>query len=205
VLRRLTAKLLQSLDLIIVYKGDANLKYLKKAGSLTKKIQYNSPVILTYALVCLLILCINIITNGNTNRLIFSVYRSSWSDPMAYVRVFTYAMGHSGIQHYFNNFLLILLVGPLLEERYGSIDLLIMMAVTTLIAGIVFLMFNPDGRPGLGASGVAFMLILLASVTNARKGRMPLTLIFALIVYVGVEIFNQVSPEQSNISHVSHI
>ena len=37
---------------------------------------------------------------------------------MAYVRVFTYAMGHSGIQHYFNNFLLILSV---LIENYSAV------------------------------------------------------------------------------------
>jgi membrane associated rhomboid family serine protease len=106
-----------------------------------------------------------------------------------------------------------MLVGPLLEERYGSIDLIIMMVITTIIAGIAFLILNPavDGvlPNGLGASGIVFMLILLSSVTNAEKGRLPLTLIFASIFYIGTELFANYKvsdgDEATNISHVSHI
>jgi membrane associated rhomboid family serine protease len=119
--------------------------------------------------------------------------------------VFSYALGHVNIQHYFNNFLLILLVGPLLEERYGSKDLLVMIIATSFITGIVFLLIGPRNAAGIGASGVAFMLILLASVTNAEKGRLPLTLVFALIVYIGAEVVNEVTPGSTNISHMSHI
>ncbi|MCL2702082.1 MAG: rhomboid family intramembrane serine protease [Defluviitaleaceae bacterium] len=178
---------------------------LKKILEYIKKIQYNSPVILTYALVSLAVLGISALTDGQSNLLLFSVYRASWSDPLAYIRVITYALGHMHIQHYFNNFLLILLVGPLLEERYGSKKLLIMIGATSLITGIAFLLIGPSNTAGLGASGVAFMLILLASVTNAAKGRLPLTLLFALAVYVGAEVFNEVRPNETGISHVSHI
>ena len=179
--------------------------FFVKAWALLKKVKYNSPVILTYALISLFVFIIDRIAGGQANRLLFSVYRASWGEPLAYVRVFTYALGHISIQHYFSNFLIILLVGPLLEERYGSIKLLIMVAATALITGVAFLIFNPPGMAGLGASGVAFMLILLASVTNAEKGRLPLTLLFALVVYIGAEVFNEVGAGDTAISHVSHI
>jgi len=189
-------------------------KFWEKVKSFLARIQYNSPVILTYALICLAVLCLDIIIgdriSGNSiNHWVFSIRRTSWGDPLAYLRVITYAFGHINIQHYFNNFLIILLVGPLLEERYGSLDLLIMIAVTTVVTGVVFLIFNPMGVSGLGASGIAFMLILLASVTNAEKGRIPLTFIFALVFYIGTELFSNVKSsaayETTNISHVSHI
>jgi len=170
-----------------------------------KIIKYNSPVILTYALLSFTVLLIGYLTDGRSNILLFSVYRTSWSDPLAYIRVFTNALGHIDIGHYFNNFLLILLVGPLLEERYGSMDLLIMIVATALITGIAFLLIGPPNTAGLGASGVAFMLILLASVTNAEKGRLPLTLIFALAIYIGSEIIREVAPGTTGISHMSHI
>ena len=45
---------------------------------MSKKIQYNSPVILTFAIVSFGALLLNMITNGWSNRLLFSVYRSSF-------------------------------------------------------------------------------------------------------------------------------
>jgi membrane associated rhomboid family serine protease len=168
-------------------------------------LKYNSPVILTYALLSLAVLGIAHLTDGRSNILLFSVYRTSWTDIPAYIRVFTYALGHANLGHYFNNFLLILLVGPLLEERYGSKDLLVMIIATAFISGVMFLLIGPPNTAGIGASGVAFMLILLASVTNAERGRLPLTLVFALVVYIGSEFMKEIAPGSSNISHMSHI
>jgi membrane associated rhomboid family serine protease len=42
----------------------------------------------------------------------------------------------------------------------------------------------------LGASGIVFMMILLASFTNFRKGEIPLTFILVLIFYVGNEVMS---------------
>jgi GlpG protein len=67
------------------------------------KIKYNSPVILTFALISLAVLAVDSMMNGELNRIMFSVYRTSWSDPLAYIRVLTYPLGHYNPQHYFNN------------------------------------------------------------------------------------------------------
>jgi membrane associated rhomboid family serine protease len=55
----------------------------------------------------------------------------------------------------------------------------------------------------LGASGVVFMMILLASFTNFSKGEIPLTFILVLILYLGQQIMN--SFESNNISEFAHI
>ena len=43
----------------------------------TLHLQYNSPVVLSFALVSLGALLLNLFTHGRSNTLLFSVYRSS--------------------------------------------------------------------------------------------------------------------------------
>jgi len=168
-----------------------------------KRIQYNAPVTLTFALVSLFVLGISAVSGGNPNMLLFSVYRSALSDPLSYVRVFTHVIGHAGIDHYFSNFMLILLLGPIVEEKYGSGRILIMMAFTALITGVIHVLLFP-GVMLLGASGIVFMLIILSSFVNLRSGRIPVTFILVVGIYVGREIFLGISV-QDNISRLSHI
>ena len=56
---------------------------------------------------------------------------------------------------------MILIIGPLLEEKYGSKKMFSVILVTAVITGIVNYVFFPNIRL-LGASGVAFALILLS-------------------------------------------
>ena len=85
---------------------------------------YNSVVILSYFFISLGAFILNTITKGKANKLLFSTYRSSIFNPLTYVRLVTHAIGHENWNHFMNNFLTILLVGPMLEEKYGSIPLL---------------------------------------------------------------------------------
>ena len=41
-----------------------------------------------------------------------------------------------------NNFLYILLIGPMIEEKYGSKNLTIMILVTAIITGIINMIFR---------------------------------------------------------------
>lgn len=50
------------------------------------KISFNSPVILSFAILCFLAVILNFITRGFANQVFFSVYRSSLLNPLAYVR-----------------------------------------------------------------------------------------------------------------------
>ena len=56
--------------------------------SFFKKIQYNSPVVLTFALVSFCVLGLGQLTRGWTDQMLFCVYRSSLLDPLTYVRLF---------------------------------------------------------------------------------------------------------------------
>jgi uncharacterized membrane protein YdcZ (DUF606 family) len=76
-----------------------------------------------------------------------------------------------------------------------------MIAVTALVTGALNVLFFTTGLRG--ASGVVFMLILLASFTNFSKGEIPLTFILVMLLYLGREIFNSFS--SNNISEFAHI
>ena len=64
-----------------------------------KRIQYNSPVSLTFALASLGVLLLGEISGGYITRLLFCVYSSPLSDPLTYIRVFTHVLGHADYQH----------------------------------------------------------------------------------------------------------
>ena len=168
-----------------------------------KRVQYNSPMVLSYALFALAVLGLSHLTQGLSNALIFSVHRSPLTDPLLYVRLIGHVFGHASLAHYFDNVVLILLVGPMLEEKYGSKWLGIMMLVTALVTGLLFLAVA-DSYALLGGSGLVFMLILLSSFTNLQKGRVPMTLILAVVIFIGREAVTGATT-QTNISHLTHI
>ena len=83
--------------------------------------QYNSLVILTYFFICFGVMIIHTLTKGESTKRFFSTSsNSSLLNPITYIRFFTHALGHGSWEHFTHNFLQILLIGPMVEEKYGS-------------------------------------------------------------------------------------
>ncbi len=167
------------------------------------KISFNSPVILGFAVLCLLAYLLNSATKGATNNLLFSVYRSSLFSPFTYVRFFGHILGHANWDHFLGNIMMILVIGPLLEEKYGSANMLFVVLSTALVTGLVHFILFPHIQL-LGASGVVFALILLSSFTSIREGRIPLTFILVTVIYIGGQVYSGLF-EHNNISNLTHI
>jgi len=167
-----------------------------------KRIQYNSPVVLTFAIISLAALGLAYLTDGNSNRLLFSVYRAPLTDPLMYLRLFLHAVGHANMAHFFGNFMIILIIGPMLEEKYGGKWIILMMVVTAFVTGVLHIIISENAK--LGASGIVFMFILLGSFANIQRGRIPLTLILAVGIFLGQEIVSAITLD-NNISYMSHI
>ena len=167
------------------------------------RLQYNSPVVLSFALLSLLVLWLHHWTGGKSTAALFSVYRSSWRDPGTYPRFLLHVLGHANYGHLLHNMMMILVIGPPLEEKYGSRPLLWAMAVTALVSGMVHWLFFP-GTALMGASGIVFMMIVMSSLAGMREGCIPLTLILVLVLYVGGEVINGVTLSD-NVSQLTHI
>jgi GlpG protein len=174
-----------------------------KENRIKLKISFNSPIILFFSIICLIALILNIITGGMTNLMFFSVYRSSLLNPLTYFRLIGHVFGHAGWEHFLGNITLILVVGPLLEEKYSSSNMLFVILSTAIVTGLVNFIFFPNVQL-LGASGVVFALILLSSFTCIKDGYIPLTFILVTIVYIGGQIYDGVFV-QDNVSNLTHI
>lgn len=166
-------------------------------------ILYNSPVILTFALLSLLALALGKLTGGWTTQNLFCVYRSSLTDLLTYPRFFLHVLGNPDFAACCTNIVIMLAVGPMAEERFGSKRLLFAIAVTALVTGLVLWFFFPNAAL-MGASGVVFMLIVLASFAGVRGGTIPLTLILVLALYLGGEIVQAVTGE-AGLQQLTHI
>ncbi len=167
------------------------------------KISYNAPVVLTFVLICLFVLMIGFITGGNSTALLFMTYRSGLANPLTYVRLFTHIFGHSGWEHFLGNSAYLLLLGPMLEEKYGSRLLIEIIAITAVITGLVNnLLFAQTAL--CGASGIVFAFIILASFTGFKEGEIPLTFILVSLIYIGQQIFQGLTLTD-NISNMAHI
>jgi membrane associated rhomboid family serine protease len=170
------------------------------------RIKYNAPTVLNFAFFSALVLLLSqtLFRSYPLESLWFAAPGKGAFNPASlrcWITLFTHIAGHANWTHLVSNFMVILLIGPILEEHYGSFYLLIMILVTALVTGLLNAFFFSSGL--MGASGVVFMMILLASFTNFTTGEIPLTFILILILYLGREILNSFA--SNNISEFAHI
>ena len=90
----------------------------------------------------------------------------------------------------------------MIEEKYGTINLLIMILITAGVTGIINTIFT--NKKILGASGIVFMLIILSSFVNLEVGKIPITLILIFIFYIVNEILEGLF-KNDKVSHMAHL
>ena len=167
------------------------------------RLSFNSPVILGFTLACFIVLILDKVTGSASTRAFFSVYRSSLASPFTYIRFFGHVLGHASWDHFFGNIMMLLVVGPLLEEKYGSANILFVILATALVTGVINFIFFPHVQL-LGASGVVFAFILLASLTSIEEGKIPLTFILVALIYIGQQVYDGLFI-RDNVSNLTHI
>lgn len=167
------------------------------------KISFNAPVILSFVLTCFVVLILGIVTGGRSNTLLFMTYHSSLLSPLTYIRFLTHVLGHEGWEHFIGNMAYVLLLGPMLEEKYGSSKILGIMCITALVTGLLnYMLFWNTAL--CGASGIVFAFILLTSFTSFKEGEIPLTFILVAFIFIGQQIYDGIFI-RDNVSNISHI
>jgi membrane associated rhomboid family serine protease len=173
------------------------------------RIAYNAPFVLTYALFSVLILAYNTFIDPYFIQLYFTLQPEiALYDPLFYFRLFSYALGHGSWEHLIENFIYMLLIGPYLEEKYGSTSVFSMSLFTAIVTSTLYLATiyflqepNPSGI--VGSSGIVFMMILLGSFTNVRSGTIPLTFIFIMVFFMGSQVLDAFTDNHT--SEFAHI
>lgn len=167
---------------------------------------YNSPIVLTFALISLAVLVLSGIFGFAISGYFMSPTEIHGIGDI--FRLVSHIFGHANWGHYFGNFSLILLIGSVLEKQLGSLRLLAIMGFTALVSGILCCMFLDVHV--LGASGIVFMMILLMAVYShpheyqvSGKINVPITVLLVALIYLGSEI--AALRVEDNISHFGHI
>ena len=167
------------------------------------KITFNAPVVLSLAAISFVATLLNYVTGGASGRVLFMTYHSPLSFPMTWIRAFTHIFGHADWTHLIGNMSYLLLLGPMLEEKYSSQTLAGVIAVTAVVTSVVNYIFFP-GIALCGASGVVFAFILLSSFTEFREGEIPVTFILVAVFFLGQQIYDGITV-RDNISNMAHI
>ena len=140
-------------------------------------------------------------TGGWTTKHLFCVYRGSLKDPLFYIRLFGHVLGHASWDHFLNNMLLLLVIGrrwkkiwqrPPAQGHPAHGAHLGCSAVCAL----------PPYRL-LGASGIVFMLIMLASLSGFSGG-IPVTMLLVAALYLGQQVYDIIFAHD-NVANFMHI
>lgn len=168
-----------------------------------KYFSFHSYVIIGYFLICLSLFILNTITNNKVTSFL-KIRRGSFFNPMNYLRLVTSSLCHSDFNHFKNNFIFILLLGPILEEKYGSFVLLEMLLITMVASSLFHLLFYDSSA--IGSSDVVYMMVMLCAVACSFDKKIPITFVFLFLFFVLGEIllmfFHKKGDKTSHDGHV---
>lgn len=162
------------------------------------KIRYDSPVILSFAIISAIISILSLFMPINQ----FLAFPGKFYNLISFLQVFTAGFSHANFNHLLGNMSLFLLLGPLLEEKYGSKKIFLMIFETLLLTAVINSIFIK--QPVLGASGIVFMMIALAGIgKNSKNNEINLSFILIALLFSGSEIVGIF--KNDGISHFSHL
>lgn len=167
------------------------------------RITFNAPAVLCFVAICFVVTLIGELTGGKSTKLFFMTYHASLKHPLTWLRFFTHVFGHDGWAHFIGNASYLLLLGPMLEEKYGSGEIIEIAAITAVATALVNFIFFPHVAL-CGASGVVFAFIILASFTGFKAGEIPITFILVAAIFIGQQVYDGIAVKD-NVSNMAHI
>jgi membrane associated rhomboid family serine protease len=160
------------------------------------RIEFNAPVTVCYALAAVAATILPV----QGKLAIHGPIRPLEADFL--LSLFTWTLAHGGMTHLLSNFVVVLLTGPLLEDRFGSLRMLAVLVTASVMGGLAQCILNP-GVALIGASGTVFCLIMLTAMLAGRSGTIPLTVLLVAALYLGRELVGLFAND--GISQTAHI
>ena len=171
------------------------------------KFEYDSPLTLSFVLICAVIFVFDALVlklkliplmltcpgakEGFPPELMQLFAKSTaafdFANPLHYLGMILHIFGNASFPQLFVNSLIILILGTILEERYGSSVLALMIAISALVSGVLNACISP--LPVSGATSVAFMMIILASLMTLTKRKVLCTWLLAFILYFAYRLY----------------
>jgi membrane associated rhomboid family serine protease len=169
------------------------------------QLRYNAPVTFSFALICVLVMLLDQYVFPGFVGAYLSAPGADFnpSQPAHYFAILLYVFGHESWTHLWNNFLFLLLLGPILEEKYTPKPLMMMMFSTALVTGIFNILMKQP--PLVGASSLVFMMIMLVSFARTKAGDIPVSFILIFVLFLLAELTRgaqNTNPAVSNLAHI---
>ena len=158
------------------------------------KVVFDSPVVLVFSVVSAAVFVADLILKLNVSEKIFechgakSVPAFDFKSALDYVKLVIYPLGGTNSTSFFLNTGFILLLGPVLEERYGSVMLALMIFITSLVGGVLTACVSTFGISGCG--GIVFMMIILSVLSVFIKKQLPVSWVFIFALYLAFSLFS---------------
>jgi membrane associated rhomboid family serine protease len=165
------------------------------------KFVYDAPVTLSFIIIALLFFIISLIApKAGIQELLVAPSASgaakfSFTNIKSILGLFLYIFNGKDRLLLFTNLLFVALIGPSMEERYGSFIIGIMMFVSGIFAGVLNACFCKD--PMYGCSSIVFMLVLLNALMNFSKNKITGTALSMLILFILREAFIENHPNKA--------
>ncbi|MEE1182006.1 MAG: rhomboid family intramembrane serine protease [Treponema sp.] len=158
------------------------------------KITFDFPVTVTFVIAAVVVFLIDsfllkgkissvLICHGSKQAAIPFNFKSAAD----FTGLIFYVFGNASWEMLFANLIVILLLGQILEERYGSLMLGLMMFISVLISGVLTVCVSTV--PLSGAGCVIFMMAVLVSLTELTKKRIPLSCLLVFVLFLAFEIY----------------
>jgi len=161
----------------------------KRKFSLGLKIVYDAPATLSFVFICIALFILdNLVFKQKISGFLMSPTVSNGHLPFnptkigTYFRLISYSFGAASSTALIINMIFVLLMGPTMEERYGTVVIAIMMFVSALFAGVLNSCFCRYQLTGCEA--IVFMMILLNSFLSLSKKKIPLSFVMIFILFI---------------------
>jgi len=169
------------------------------------QLRFNAPVTFSFSLICILVMLLDQFVFPGLVGTYFTAPGANFhgDQPAQYFSLLLYVFGHESWTHLSNNFLFLLLLGPILEEKYSPKPLLFMMFTTTLVTAIFNILMKQP--PLVGASSLVFMMIMLVSFARTKAGDIPVSFILIFVLFLLAELTRGVQNSNPAVSNLAHV
>lgn len=167
----------------------------------------NSVIIVLNVLVFLLIEIIGTTTNADLMVRFGAMYWPYMIGRSQYYRLFSHMFLHFGIQHLFNNMLVLAFIGDNLERLVGKVRFLVIYLLSGVLAGIASMVYNMvQGKivVSAGASGAVFGVVgAMVYIVSVNRGRVEDISTKQLVIFAFIGLYSGfVSQGVDNIAHI---
>lgn len=174
------------------------------AAQAVERVQVDSPLVLSFACACTLVHACDAVVPGLSLSMFAVPSRFEPFEPLAWFRLLSHMLGHVSWEHLQGNLVSLLLVGPACESAFGTAALLRVMLWAALASAVAHILLGERDTVACGASGEVFALILLNSLLERRRGRVPLTFLLQVVLWCGGELVALARPSDGT-SHLAHL